>query len=108
GGTDQGELKYRLAHRAALFLESDPIKQKEIFKFMKNAYDIRSIFVHGSVSKVSFPKKDDGKNMNLNEFEERTREIMRRAIFKVYDLAYQSKDTKFRIDWDNFIFPNAD
>lgn len=108
GGTDQGELKYRLAHRAALFLESDPIKQKEIFKFMKNAYDIRSKFVHGSVSKVSFPKKDDGKKMNLHEFEERTRKIMRRSIFKVYDLAYQNKDTKFSIDWDDFIFPNSE
>ncbi|AJR14771.1 hypothetical protein LEP1GSC151_3606 [Leptospira interrogans serovar Grippotyphosa str. LT2186] len=37
GGSDQGELKYRLAHRTALFLESEPKKQKEIFDFMKKA-----------------------------------------------------------------------
>ncbi|WP_235590485.1 HEPN domain-containing protein [Leptospira borgpetersenii] len=108
GGSDQGELKYRLAHRAALFLESEPKKQREIFDFMKKAYDIRSKYVHGSGSNINFPKKEDGKKMNLHEFEERTRKIMRRAIFKVYDLAYKSKDTKFSIDWDDFIFPNAD
>ncbi|WP_235596282.1 HEPN domain-containing protein [Leptospira weilii] len=105
GGSDQGELKYRLAHRAALFLESEPKKQKEIFDFMKKAYDIRSKFVHGSGSKISFPKKEDGTNMNMHDFERRTREIMRRSIFKVYDLAYKCKNTKLNIDWDDYIFP---
>ncbi|WP_232306357.1 HEPN domain-containing protein [Leptospira interrogans] len=105
GGSDQGELKYRLAHRTALFLESEPKKQKEIFDFMKKAYDIRSKFVHGSGSKISFPKKEDGTNMNMHDFEKRTREIMRRSIFKVYDLAYQCKNTKLNIDWDDYIFP---
>ncbi|MCH1886194.1 HEPN domain-containing protein [Leptospira interrogans] len=106
GGSDQGELNIDWRIGRALFLERDPKKQKEIFDFMKKAYDIRSKFVHGSGSKISFPKKEDGKKMNLHEFEERTREIMKRAIFEVFDLAYQSKDSKFSINWNELLFSN--
>ncbi|UZN08165.1 HEPN domain-containing protein [Leptospira santarosai] len=108
GNKYQGELRYRLAHSAALFLENEPAKQKEIFNFMKNAYDIRSKFVHGSNSEIKFPKKEGGKKMNLHDFESQTRALMRRAIIKVFDLAYNSKETKFSINWDDYIFPNME
>ncbi|AVV78758.1 Uncharacterized protein XB15_00969 [Leptospira santarosai] len=103
-----GELRYRLAQNAALFLETNPIKQKEIFNFMKKAYDVRSKFVHGSNSEIKFLKKENGSNMTLDDYEDQIRELMRRAIIKVFDLAYKSKDSKFKINWDDFIFPNTE
>ncbi|RHX77506.1 hypothetical protein DLM77_20925 [Leptospira yasudae] len=108
GNNYQGELRYRLAHSAALFLEIQPAKQKEIFNFMKNAYDIRSKFVHGSNSEIKIPKKADGSKMNLHDFESQTRELMRRAIIKVFGLVYNNKETKFSINWDDYIFPSIE
>ncbi|WP_230457451.1 HEPN domain-containing protein [Leptospira santarosai] len=108
GGNDQGELKYRLAHRAALFLESEPKKQKKVFNFMKRAYDIRSAFVHGSSSKIKLPEKEDGSKMQLTEFESQLRDLMRHAIIKIFNLAYQRKDSHLNINWDDYIFPELE
>lgn len=40
------QLRYRLALRAALFLESIPEKRKDIFKFIQKVYDTTSTAVH--------------------------------------------------------------
>ncbi len=66
GGSFQGELKYRLSHRASMFIENDVEKQRYVFDFMQKAYDVRSSIVHGSTPKL--PKKIDGSEYTLEEF----------------------------------------
>lgn len=45
--TDRGELKYRLALRAAHFIEAADLTRRQVFEHMKRAYDVRSAIAHG-------------------------------------------------------------
>jgi hypothetical protein len=55
---DRGELRYRLALRAALWSELEPtgFTKREVLGIMKSAYDARSAIAHGGT-----PKPDDMK-----------------------------------------------
>lgn len=46
--TSSSELTYRLSERTACFLGDSAAERKEIFRFMKEAYMIRSAVVHGA------------------------------------------------------------
>ena len=46
GGTERGELRYRMAVRGATFLGGDRQNQLKTFKLLKDAYDCRSSAVH--------------------------------------------------------------
>ncbi|TGK41279.1 HEPN domain-containing protein [Leptospira andrefontaineae] len=95
-----GELNYRLSHRAALFLEQDPNKQREIYRFFKSAYSMRSKIVHGSTLEI---KKGQ---MSLNECVDLLNRYISYSIEKIVDLMRQQKNTKFKVDWDNITFPS--
>ena len=45
----RGELRYRLALRAAFFIDSKEYSKKELYRHMRRAYDARSALVHGAV-----------------------------------------------------------
>ncbi|PYT04420.1 MAG: hypothetical protein DMF60_15390, partial [Acidobacteria bacterium] len=46
--TADGELTHRLAERVALMLSTETIEQRELFRLVKDAYDIRSKTLHGA------------------------------------------------------------
>jgi hypothetical protein len=101
GGSFSGELKYRLSHRAAMYIENDVKKQKYIFKFMQKAYDVRSSIVHGSEPKL--PKKaDDTQYESMKEFCEDVEQYLRVSIKKAIENTNQTKE----IDWNEIIFPD--
>jgi len=103
GGSFQGELKYRLSHRAAMFIEDSTEKQKIIFKIMQQAYDVRSAIIHGTKPKL--PKKDDGTLQSLSEFSNDIEKLLRYSIKKLIELAKTAKTTSKILDWDKIIFP---
>ena len=96
-------MKYRLAHRAAMFLEEIPEKQKEVFKFMQKAYDVRSAIVHGTTPKL--PKNKDGRTLSLKEFCAEIENILRISMKKALSLTANQENSTHDIEWDSFIFP---
>lgn len=103
GGNFQGELKYRLSHRAAMFIENDVECQKHVFEFMQNAYDVRSSIVHGSDPRL--PKKKDGSTFTLEEFCGEIEKYLRVSIKKAISKAATAEDKSNAIDWKSIIFP---
>ena len=104
GGSFQGELKYRLSHRAAMFIETDVELQKYVFDFMQKAYDVRSSIVHGSNPKL--PNKMDGSAYTLEEFCGDIERYLRVSIKKAISKAAAAKDKSNAIDWKSIIFPS--
>ncbi|MEZ0150396.1 MAG: hypothetical protein AB9Q19_13950 [Candidatus Reddybacter sp.] len=103
GGSFQGELKYRLSHRAAMFIEEDTEKQRYVFGFMQKAYDVRSAIVHGSTPKL--PKKIDETEYTLEEFCDDIEKYLRISIKKTMTQVIKSEDKANIIDWKAVIFP---
>ncbi len=101
-GNIQGELKYRLAQRAANFLEKNAEKRMAIFKFMKSIYDLRSQIVHGEAIKL--PKKEDGTKYSLKECCEVIEQYLRKALKKAVNLAINPESPKYLVEWDSLIF----
>jgi len=102
GGSFQGELKYRLSHRAAMFLEDESDKQRKVFIFIQKAYDVRSAIVHGTTPKL--PKKEDGRPYSLDEFCKRMESYMRSALNKTIKLASIAKNPDKVLEWDSIVF----
>lgn len=105
GGSFQGELKYRLSHRAAMFIEDEAEKQREVFNFMRKAYSVRSDIVHGS--EPNLPKKEDGTSVLLGEFCNELENHLRHSLKKVIVLASAAKSSSNILDWDTIIFPKT-
>lgn len=103
GGNFQGELKYRLSHRAAMFIEDETEKQRIIFKFMQKAYDVRSKIVHGATPKL--PQKEDGTDYSLDEFCNKIECLLRFSIKKAIKLAAKAKSLRKILEWNSIIFP---
>ncbi len=105
GSSSDGELSYRLSHRAAMFIEEKAEKQKVIFKFMKDAYDVRSRIVHGDALKL--PKKEDGSECSLPEFSDVLEDYLRLSIKKMLNLLADTSSPIKKIDWTSIIFPTV-
>jgi len=106
GGSFQGELKYRLSHRAAMFIENETEKQRKMFKFMQRAYDVRSAIVHGAAPKL--PKKEDGSQFTLEEFCQEIEGHLRFSINKTIKIASTAEAPNNILDWDKVVFPDDD
>lgn len=105
GGSFQCELKYRLSHRAAMFIEGDAEKQRKIFEFMQKAYDVRSAIVHGTTPKL--PKKEDGTLCSLDEFCRDIEKHLRLSLKKAIKLATTAESSNKIIEWNSIIFPKG-
>lgn len=78
-----GELKFRLALRGAKFLHDQPEQRRSTFRFLKNAYDVRSAIAHGSTPDPSSLKASDGSRCkNLQEFAREVQRVLRIAMQK--------------------------
>jgi hypothetical protein len=98
---DRGELRFRLALRAAFFTELDGFERKELFQFARNAYDARSAVVHGGLPEndvLKLPKK--GK-VTFREFVDFAEDFLRASLKK----AVKTQPFKDRslVDWDSLI-----
>jgi hypothetical protein len=103
GGSFQDELKYRLSHRAAMFIETETEKQRNIFKFMQEAYDVRSAIVHGATPKL--PKKEDGSQYTLEDFCQDVEGYLRFSLNKTIELASTAEAPNKILDWNKVVFP---
>ncbi len=77
---NRGEQRFRLALRAAKFVESPRYDPRQVFALMREAYDIRSDLVHGgSIKKIKLPDMPDAK---LDDLVLASEEILRLGIRK--------------------------
>ena len=103
GGSFQGELKYRLSHRAAMFIEDEAENQREVFNFMQKAYNVRSDIVHGR--EPNLPNNEHGTPYSLREFCNEIENHLRFSLKKAIKIAESAKSSNNVIDWDLIIFP---
>ncbi len=98
----RGEQAYRLAMRAAYFIESPRWSRRQLNKLMRTAYRIRNAVVHGgSPPKVTLP---DGSEVHLSAFIEVFEDELRRAIRKSVEMASHQRGRSLAIDWEAMIF----
>jgi len=81
------ELTFKLALRTAVFLEGIDIKRENLFEFIKKAYDIRSVIIHGSKTKdkINVKKSVESKEYDeytLHEFLNKLENVFRECLLK--------------------------
>ena len=97
---DRGELQYRLALRAAFFIDSPEYSRREIFKHMKRAYSARSAIVHGrGEPDRKMLKSPNDAPVSFQDFTKVTEHFLRVALKKRIEMG------KAAIDWDALIIP---
>ncbi|HEY8777318.1 MAG TPA: hypothetical protein VIM33_12680 [Gaiellaceae bacterium] len=76
----RGELSYRLGLRAASLLGRTLDERLRLFKFMRRAYDARSVVVHGGVHSGDDLMRLDGSPATVHEFADDLEGIVREAL----------------------------
>ncbi len=100
---ERGELSYRLSLRLAKFLETDPLRRKEIYSFIKFAYAQRSYVAHGGPSRNSIKIPGNKGEIPTSEFVDKLSEVMRNALQKAISI-YSVDSTFGSVEyWDSLI-----
>jgi hypothetical protein len=104
---DRGELKYRLALRAAVWSEGtlDGWTKRQVFQHMRRGYDVRSTIAHGGEPNPTDLKVKD-ERVDLRAFVHTTENIVRAALYKALRQA-SGTSTRLVIPWDDLILPDS-
>jgi Apea-like HEPN len=79
-------------------VEAGGAKRREVFKFVKRAYDVRSTIVHGGTPEKKDLKNVAGEKVELQAFADEATEIVRRLLRQVTE---EIEDTgRFAVDWE--------
>jgi hypothetical protein len=97
---ERGELRYRLAQRFAFFTADSSYSRRELFGFMKKAYDVRSALVHGGTPSADDLKVPKEGKVNQQRFVEISERLFRQALQKAI---YQPGKGTALADWDSMI-----
>ena len=105
GVQGRGELSFRMALRAAKFLEHPNYGEQEIFEVMHRAYDARSAIVHGGLpKKTSLP---DNPSANLSTFVKAIEEVVRLALQQALSRKEDEKNLGQDGYWNALLFSNS-
>jgi hypothetical protein len=120
----EGELRFRIAHRAAILLGDTADERAAVFRFVRGMYDSRSSLVHG----VGSPFEAGGNNRRTCADNRRLAELIRQAILRLVTLlargnrdreamlrridesAYSEdrmQDLRRESDWERFLVENG-
>jgi hypothetical protein len=102
GEADRAEQAYRLAIRAAHFIESPRWSQRQMFKLMRALSRVRNSVVHGG--SPGKPELPDGSEVDLATFNTTVEDELRRAIKKMIRLASEQRGRRLAIDWEGLLF----
>ncbi len=98
----EGELTFRLAQRAAVFLGKDIIERKEIKNLVKNVYRARGQLVHSGISPFNPPhyitKKMSLSDDDLATFGDYIRQAVLRMLTLVWKENRELKELHVRLD----------
>lgn len=101
GGDKDTELKFRFAMNAAVWAEPARVgaTRRQIYDFMRNAYDVRSSIAHGSdpaKNKLRFK----GDAVTLEKFCDILNKIVRMGLVKAIKYTERNSVSDFKPDWD--------
>jgi Apea-like HEPN len=98
---DRGEMRYRLALRAAIWADTARLglTRSEVLTLMKKAYDVRSAIAHGGIPDQRLLRLN-GEQLDLSQFVERSGAVVRAGTRKAIDAAIKSKNGKFSVEWE--------
>ena len=103
---ERGELRYRLALRAAFFIDAPDCPRLAVFRHMKRAYDARSSIVHGAGGIGNdLLKSLKDTPISMIEFVQVTLNLVRIAIKKRIEIAAAKGNSG--VDWDALIIPST-
>lgn len=102
---ERGELRYRLALRAAFFIETSESSRIGVFRHMKRAYDARSSIVHGGEISNELLKSLNDTPISIKEFVQVTGNLVRIAIKKRTEMVAAKGNSG--VDWDALIIPSV-
>jgi hypothetical protein len=111
GGDKEGELRFRLATHAAVWAEPARLgaTRREIYDFMRRAYDARSRIAHGNEPDPS-RLKFKGNAVTLEQFCNTLNDIVRMGLVRAISYTERNSVGKFNTGWDQRVMavePNA-
>ena len=102
----RGELRFRFALRAAKFIEHPSYDEHDIFRIMRDAYDVRSAIVHGGSPKET-PLPDD-QSATQSAFTDVIEELVRLGLRKALSMRVAGKEFRRSEYWDSLMLSNRD
>jgi hypothetical protein len=96
--SERGEKRFQVALRVAAFLEMPGTKRRDVLKFVKRAYDVRSIIVHGGAPRPRDLKNIAGGAVDLQVFADEALKVVRRLLRQVTEKVDESGE--FAVDWE--------
>jgi hypothetical protein len=106
GVQDRGEFRFRLATRMALLIGNTPEERRQIARFARHAYDVRSGIVHGGVPDAADLRGLDGGSASTEEFAAELEHLLRRMLRRAVASAFAHTEP-FPPDWDELMFNAA-
>lgn len=104
GVRDRGELRFRFALRAAKFIEHPVYGEREVFRVMLRAYDVRSRIVHGSSPEDT--KLPDNQSAQLPTFIDAIEELVRLGIRKGLSMKGEGRKLHGFEFWEDLLLSN--
>lgn len=93
--TDSSEVSHKVAERLAFYLGNNSDEKHEIFKLVKDAYGVRSSFMHGqTLSKIKVYNELAVLSKKIDEL---TRSLLNRIVFEDYEIF--SRDNNNLNEW---------
>jgi len=105
GRTDRGELQFRVALRAAKFIEHPSYSEHEVFHLIRRAYGVRSAIVHGGSPKDT--RLPDNPSTNLATFTDAVEDLVRLGLRKALFVKEDGKKMRQAEYWDSLVFSNS-
>jgi len=99
----RGELRYRLALRAALWADGPQLglSKRDVLKLMQSAYDVRSAIAHGGTPNPKIMKIQD-RRIELSELVKSTRMVVSTGCRRALAVAATS-DAGWPPNWDELV-----
>jgi hypothetical protein len=101
----RGELRFRLALRAAKFIQHASYSEQEVFRVMRRAYDARSAIVHGGSPKDT--RLPDNQVADLATFIDAIEDLVRLGLRKALSMKEDGSKIRQPEYWDSLLFPNV-
>jgi len=105
GPGDRGEHRFRVALRAAKFIGHPSYSDREVFRVMRRAYDVRSAIVHGGSPEDT--RLPDNQSADLGSFIDAVEDVVRLGLRKALSMRQDGKKIRQPDYWDALVFPNA-
>lgn len=98
----EGELRFRIAQRAAILLGKDAEERKSLMKFFKTVYDARSQIVHSGISAFRPPELPKGLAKGLTTLTDEQLvllgDYLRQATLKILTLVWRGKEEREEVN----------